>query len=258
MAEGQGLRSLVIATKVRFGTVSRTRAGPTASPRPQTSWPRWTGLHRLQTDYIDLYQVHMWDPNAPFEETLSSSTISSAAARSAPRRQNYSGWQLQKAVDMSRRNGWNLPPAGALQPPRPRGRMGAPAGMPHRRAGVILERLRGGSAVGVLARHEAPLQARAPRSPAWVGARAGSATATSRPGRYDALDAIAEETGKSAARSPSGFPLSRGHRPDHRSAPSSSTTISARPPGVERDQIARLDQASATGPYPYETHSRLT
>jgi aryl-alcohol dehydrogenase-like predicted oxidoreductase len=28
-------------------------------------------LRRLQTDYIDLYWLHMWDPNTPIEETMS-------------------------------------------------------------------------------------------------------------------------------------------------------------------------------------------
>lgn len=28
-------------------------------------------LKRLGTDYIDLYQVHAWDPTTPLEETLS-------------------------------------------------------------------------------------------------------------------------------------------------------------------------------------------
>ena len=27
-------------------------------------------LRRLETDYIDLYQVHHWDPETPLEETL--------------------------------------------------------------------------------------------------------------------------------------------------------------------------------------------
>ena len=40
-------------------------------------------LRRLQTDHIDLYQVHEWDGQTPLEETLGRSTTSSAAARSA-------------------------------------------------------------------------------------------------------------------------------------------------------------------------------
>ncbi len=27
-------------------------------------------LKRLGTNYIDLYQIHRWDPNTPIEETL--------------------------------------------------------------------------------------------------------------------------------------------------------------------------------------------
>ncbi len=27
-------------------------------------------LRRLQTDYVDLYQIHRFDPNTPMEETL--------------------------------------------------------------------------------------------------------------------------------------------------------------------------------------------
>src|SRR6202022_3499347 len=36
--------------------------------RPQN--PREGGLRRLQTDFIELYQVHGWDSNTPLEETL--------------------------------------------------------------------------------------------------------------------------------------------------------------------------------------------
>jgi len=41
-------------------------------------------LKRLQTDYIDLYQVHGWDSTTPLEETLR--TLDADARRScAPR-----------------------------------------------------------------------------------------------------------------------------------------------------------------------------
>lgn len=115
---GRWLRSkrrddLVIATKVRFPMgegpndlgLSRKHivAGVEAS------------LRRLGTDYIDLYQVHCWDPVTPLEETLSTldTLIRSGKVRYIGA-SNYSGWQLQKAVDISRQRGWE--PFTALQP----------------------------------------------------------------------------------------------------------------------------------------------
>lgn len=96
---------LVIATKVRFAMgegpndvgVSRKHimAGVEAS------------LRRLGTDYIDLYQVHAWDPKTPLEETLG--TLNDLVRRGWVRyigASNYRGWQLQKAIDLCRQNGW--------------------------------------------------------------------------------------------------------------------------------------------------------
>ena len=104
---------LVIATKVRFpmgdgpNEVGLSRkhilAGVDAS------------LKRLQTDYIDLYQVHCWDPATPLWETL---TTLDGLVRSGKVRyigvSNFSGWQLQKALDMSHQLG--LEPFVCLQP----------------------------------------------------------------------------------------------------------------------------------------------
>jgi aryl-alcohol dehydrogenase-like predicted oxidoreductase len=64
-------------------------------------------LHRLGTDYIDLYQVHAWDPGTPLEETLS--TLNDLVREGLVRyigASNFKGWQLQKAIDVSRKNGW--------------------------------------------------------------------------------------------------------------------------------------------------------
>jgi aryl-alcohol dehydrogenase-like predicted oxidoreductase len=72
-------------------------------------------LRRLQTDYIDLYQVHAWDSVTPLEETLSTlhMLVQSGKVRYIGA-SNYSGWQLQKAIDLSRQMGWEpytcLPP----------------------------------------------------------------------------------------------------------------------------------------------------
>ncbi len=64
-------------------------------------------LARLGLDYIDLYQVHMWDSATPLEETLS--TLNQLILAGKVRyigASNFSGWQLQKAIDLSRQHGW--------------------------------------------------------------------------------------------------------------------------------------------------------
>ncbi len=56
-------------------------------------------LRRLNTDYIDLYQVHEWDGQTPLEETLSA--LDSLVSRGLVRYigcSNYAGWQLMKAL----------------------------------------------------------------------------------------------------------------------------------------------------------------
>jgi aryl-alcohol dehydrogenase-like predicted oxidoreductase len=64
-------------------------------------------LRRLQTDYIDLYQLHCWDSKTPLEETLSTldTLVKSGKVRYIGT-SNYNGWQVQKAIDLSRQMGW--------------------------------------------------------------------------------------------------------------------------------------------------------
>lgn len=56
-------------------------------------------LERLGTDYVDLWQVHAFDPGTPLEETLQALDIavSSGRARYAGV-SNFCGWQLAKAA----------------------------------------------------------------------------------------------------------------------------------------------------------------
>ncbi|WAU80688.1 aldo/keto reductase [Streptomyces sp. Qhu-G9] len=56
-------------------------------------------LTRLGTDYVDLWQIHAFDPHAPLEETLQALDIavSSGRARYAGV-SNFCGWQLAKAA----------------------------------------------------------------------------------------------------------------------------------------------------------------
>ncbi|UCC64355.1 MAG: aldo/keto reductase [Anaerolineae bacterium] len=64
-------------------------------------------LRRLGTDYIDLYQVHVWDSATPLEETLSTldGLVKSGQVRYIGA-SNHTGWQLQKAIDIGRQRGW--------------------------------------------------------------------------------------------------------------------------------------------------------
>jgi aryl-alcohol dehydrogenase-like predicted oxidoreductase len=72
-------------------------------------------LHRLETDYIDLYQIHSWHTETPFEETLHTLNmlVNSGKVRYIGA-SNVLGWQLQKMVDHSKNQGWE--PFSCLQP----------------------------------------------------------------------------------------------------------------------------------------------
>ena len=55
-------------------------------------------LRRLQTDYIDLYQIHSWDPEPPIEETMRAleDLLRWGKVRYIGA-SNYTAWQLVKA-----------------------------------------------------------------------------------------------------------------------------------------------------------------
>ncbi|MCR2803512.1 aldo/keto reductase [Paenibacillus soyae] len=65
-------------------------------------------LKRLQTDYVDLYQIHTFDPETPLEETLR--TLDDMVRAGKVRyigASNYYAWELMKAVGISDRLGLN-------------------------------------------------------------------------------------------------------------------------------------------------------
>lgn len=63
-------------------------------------------LRRLKTDYVDLYQIHTFDPHTPLEETLRTldDMVRSGKVRYVGA-SNYAAWELMKALGISDRNG---------------------------------------------------------------------------------------------------------------------------------------------------------
>jgi aryl-alcohol dehydrogenase-like predicted oxidoreductase len=64
-------------------------------------------LKRLGTDYVDLYQIHRWDPKTPIEETLEAlnDVVKAGKARYIGASSMYA-WQFSKALYTSKQNGW--------------------------------------------------------------------------------------------------------------------------------------------------------
>ena len=64
-------------------------------------------LRRLQTDYIDLYQIHRWDYGTPIEETLQAlnDIVRAGKVRYIGASAMYA-WQFQKALFISEQHGW--------------------------------------------------------------------------------------------------------------------------------------------------------
>jgi aryl-alcohol dehydrogenase (NADP+) len=65
-------------------------------------------LRRLGTDYLDLYQIHRWDPLTPIEETLSAldDLVRAGHVRYIGASSMYA-WQFAKALSLSDFRGWS-------------------------------------------------------------------------------------------------------------------------------------------------------
>lgn len=104
---------LIIATKVRGGMGD----GPNDEglSRVHIMHAVEESLRRLQTDYIDLYQLHAPDPLTPIEETLSA--LDSLTRRGMVRYvgcSNFEAWRLMQALWSADRH--DLTPFVSLQP----------------------------------------------------------------------------------------------------------------------------------------------
>jgi aryl-alcohol dehydrogenase (NADP+) len=64
-------------------------------------------LRRLGTDYVDLYQIHRYDPTTPIEETLEAlhDVVKAGKARYIGASSMYA-WQFSQALYLSDKHGW--------------------------------------------------------------------------------------------------------------------------------------------------------
>jgi aryl-alcohol dehydrogenase-like predicted oxidoreductase len=96
---------IVLATKVH----GRMHAGPNGMGLSRKAIMSQIdhSLRRLGTDYVDLYQIHRWDPHTPIEETLEAlhDVVKAGKARYLGASSMYA-WQFSKALHLADRHGW--------------------------------------------------------------------------------------------------------------------------------------------------------
>jgi aryl-alcohol dehydrogenase-like predicted oxidoreductase len=96
---------IVLATKVHGGM----HEGPNGRglSRKAVMTEIDNSLRRLGTDYVDLYQIHRWDPDTPVEETMEAlhDVVKAGKARYIGASSMYA-WQFSKAQYTARLGGW--------------------------------------------------------------------------------------------------------------------------------------------------------
>jgi len=96
---------VVIATKVH----GRMRPGPNGAglSRKAILAEIDASLRRLGTDYVDLYQIHRFDPSTPIEETLEAlhDVVKAGKARYIGASSMHA-WQFAQALYLADLNGW--------------------------------------------------------------------------------------------------------------------------------------------------------
>jgi 1-deoxyxylulose-5-phosphate synthase len=105
LAEFARRDEIVIATKVN----GAMHQGPNAwgLSRKAIMTEIDNSLRRLGTDYVDLYQIHRFDPNTPVEETMEAlhDVVKAGKARYIGASSMYA-WQFSKMQYTARTNGW--------------------------------------------------------------------------------------------------------------------------------------------------------
>ena len=104
---------IVVATKVRFAGRRAPNVGGLS--RKAILHEVDASLKRLGMDFIDLYQIHRWDPDTPIEETMEAlhDVVKAGKARYLGA-SSMAAWQFAKAQAVARANGWT--PFISMQP----------------------------------------------------------------------------------------------------------------------------------------------
>jgi 1-deoxyxylulose-5-phosphate synthase len=112
VATGRLLRKLiarneaVVATKVYF-PLNGGRPNTAGLSRKHILSAIDASLGRLELDYVDLYQIHRWDPLTPIDETMGAlhDVVRAGKARYIGASSMYA-WQFAKAQRVAERKGW--------------------------------------------------------------------------------------------------------------------------------------------------------
>jgi aryl-alcohol dehydrogenase-like predicted oxidoreductase len=96
---------VVIATKVHGQMRQKPNGGGLSRKAILTEIDN--SLTRLGTEYVDLYQIHRWDPTTPIEETLEAlhDVVRAGKARYIGASSMYA-WQFSKALYLAELRGW--------------------------------------------------------------------------------------------------------------------------------------------------------
>jgi aryl-alcohol dehydrogenase (NADP+) len=97
--------NVVIATKAYYPMSEDPNDRGLSRKHLMTSIDR--SLRRLGTDYVDLYQIHRYDPDTPIEETLRAldDIVRSGKARYIGA-SSMASWQFARALYLADRHGW--------------------------------------------------------------------------------------------------------------------------------------------------------
>ena len=246
---------LLLATKACF----RMESGPNGlgSSRHHLLRACEASLRRLQTDYIDLYQLHGFDAITPIEETLRAleDLVRSGKVRYIGC-SNFSGWHLMKSLALSEKYG--LPRHVAHQAyyslaGREYEWELMPLALDQKVGTIVWSPLGGGRLTGKMRRNQPPPQ----------DSRVSVMVETAQSGdnetlyrTVDVMDEVAKETGKTHAQIALNWLLQRptvttvifGARNEEQLRANLGTVGWQ----LTADQVARLDAASAIPPiYPY-------